>query len=72
MTERLQILQGDWIKRIRELPDESVQCCDPFAGTGTTGKVALEFDRKAILIELNPDYISLIEKRTDVTPGLPL
>jgi DNA modification methylase len=45
---------------------------DPFAGSGTTGLVALERGRKAILIELNPDYISLIEKRTDVTPGLPL
>lgn len=43
---------------------------DPFGGSGTTGKVAIELGRKAILCELNPDYISLIRERTDVTPGL--
>lgn len=43
---------------------------DPFGGSGTTGQVALEFGRKAILIELNPDYIPIIEQRTDFTPGL--
>lgn len=36
---------------------------DPFAGSGTTGQVALENGRKAILIELNPDYIKLINER---------
>jgi DNA modification methylase len=45
---------------------------DPFAGSGTTGMVALELGRKALLIELNPDYVKLIEKRTHVTPGLAL
>jgi DNA modification methylase len=43
---------------------------DPFAGTGTTGKVALELGRKAILIELNPDYVQLARERTWVTPGM--
>lgn len=28
--------------------------------------------RKALLIELNPEYCKLIERRCDVTPGLPL
>jgi DNA modification methylase len=42
---------------------------DPFAGSGTTGKVALELGRKAVLIELNPAYIELAEDRTFVTPG---
>src|SRR4029077_2924602 len=42
---------------------------DPFAGSGTTGKVALELGRKAILIELNPEYMCLIKERTFVTPG---
>jgi site-specific DNA-methyltransferase (adenine-specific) len=37
---------------------------DPFAGSGTTGEVALENGRGALLIELNPDYCKLIEKRT--------
>jgi site-specific DNA-methyltransferase (adenine-specific) len=42
---------------------------DPFAGSGTTGMVALELSRKAILIELNPKYCDLIRKRCTVTPG---
>lgn len=45
---------------------------DPFGGSGTTGAVALELGRNAILMELNPEYIPLIEKRTNVTKGLPL
>jgi len=45
---------------------------DPFAGSGTTGMVALELGRKAILIELNPTYAELIRQRTNVTPGLAL
>lgn len=44
---------------------------DPFAGSGTVGKVALELGRKAILIELNPKYCELIDKRVEVTLGLP-
>lgn len=43
---------------------------DPFAGSGTTGKVAIELGRKAILIELNPAYVNLAEKRANVTPGM--
>jgi DNA modification methylase len=37
---------------------------DPFAGSGTTGEVASKFGRSAILVELNPDYLPLIKKRT--------
>jgi len=36
---------------------------DPFAGSGTTGKAALESGRKAILIELIPKYLNIIKKR---------
>lgn len=43
---------------------------DPFAGSGTTAKVALELGRKAITIELNPAYVTLIEQRTNVTPAM--
>jgi DNA modification methylase len=46
--------------------------CDPFAGSGTTGKVALELGRSAILIELNPKYVELIEQRCRTTLGLVL
>jgi DNA modification methylase len=44
---------------------------DPFAGSGTVGKVALELGRKAVMIELNPAYCGMIQKRSAVTLGLP-
>jgi site-specific DNA-methyltransferase (cytosine-N4-specific) len=37
---------------------------DPFAGSGTTGRVAQETGRKAILIELNPEYSKICRERT--------
>jgi DNA modification methylase len=43
---------------------------DPFAGSGTVGKLALELGRKAVLIELNPKYVQLIEDRTRITIGM--
>jgi len=57
-----------------ELPRRIIKACcptegivlDPFAGSGTTGKVAIELGRKSILIELNPDYINIIKKRCDL------
>jgi site-specific DNA-methyltransferase (adenine-specific) len=42
---------------------------DPFGGSGTTGKVAVENGRKAVLCELNPEYVELIDKRTMTTMG---
>lgn len=45
---------------------------DPFGGSGTTGQVALELGRQAVLCELNPQYIELIHQRCNVTPGLHL
>lgn len=53
---------------------ETVPCTvlDPFGGSGTTGQVALDLGRKAVLIELNPEYIDLIRDRCNVTPGLAL
>lgn len=36
---------------------------DPFAGSGTTGRVCIEEGRNAILLELNPSYGKLIKKR---------
>jgi DNA modification methylase len=45
---------------------------DPFGGSGTTGAVAIELGRHAILIELNPEYRLLILQRCNVTPGLAL
>lgn len=45
---------------------------DPFAGSGTTGKVAIELGRKAILIEPKAEYIEMIKRRCQTTIGLPL
>lgn len=56
-------------------PEELVKMCieagcpeggtvlDPFAGSGTVGKVAYELKRNAVLIELVPDYLTIIKKR---------
>lgn len=43
---------------------------DPFAGSGTTGKMAIGLNRNCILFEKNPEYIPIIEAETNVTPGL--
>jgi hypothetical protein len=53
--------------------DDSGRCVvlDPFAGSGTTLKVAIERGRDAIGIELNPEYVKLAERRlAGVTPPL--
>jgi DNA modification methylase len=36
---------------------------DPFAGSGTTGVVALRHGRKFIGVELNPEYVNLAKRR---------
>ena len=38
---------------------------DPFAGAGTTGLVAKENNRAAILIELNGEYLAMAKKRIE-------
>ena len=43
---------------------------DPFGGKGATGQLAVEYGRSAILIELAPDYIALIQVQASVTPAL--
>ncbi len=44
---------------------------DPFGGSGTTAEVAMEEGRNAILCELNPEYIPLINERlSKVQPSL--
>jgi DNA modification methylase len=45
---------------------------DPFAGSGTTGKVAIELGRQAILIEPKAEYVEMIKRRCATTIGLPL
>jgi DNA modification methylase len=36
---------------------------DPFGGSGTTGGVAMKLNRKAILCELNQEYVGIMEQR---------
>ncbi|WP_057465651.1 site-specific DNA-methyltransferase [Pseudovibrio sp. POLY-S9] len=38
---------------------------DPFGGAGTTGLVALRHGRRAILIELNPEYAAIAQERIE-------
>lgn len=44
---------------------------DPFGGSGTTGRVASDLGRKAILCELNTSYVELIKQRL-TEPAKPL
>lgn len=44
---------------------------DPFLGSGTTLKIARHTDREGYGIELNPDYIDLIEERIEEDFKLP-
>jgi DNA modification methylase len=41
---------------------------DPFAGSGTVGVVANKLSRRAVLIDLNPDYLEQIERRNQQAP----
>lgn len=43
---------------------------DPFGGAGTTGMVADRLQRNAVLIELNPDYAAIAEKRLHGDAGM--
>lgn len=44
---------------------------DPFAGSGTTGAVALTHDRQFIGIELNPEYLELAKQRIETAKTQP-
>ena len=46
---------------------EPVPCTvlDPFGGSGTTGLVADQLGRNAILVELNPHYAEMARRRID-------
>lgn len=41
---------------------------DPFGGAGTTGLVAKQHGRNAILLELNPEYAAMARERIDAPP----
>lgn len=43
---------------------------DPFGGAGTTGLVADRLQRNAVLIEINPDYAAMAERRINESAPL--
>ena len=43
---------------------------DPFGGSGTTGIVAVQHNRKALLLELNKEYIKLAQGRVEKEMGM--
>ena len=49
---------------------KSATVLDIFGGSGTTGIVANSHDRDSILIELNKDYVNIMEKRFNDELGL--
>ena len=51
----------EWFIKLFSAPGDTV--LDPFAGSGTTMFVALEMKRKAIGIEIVPEYVQAIEAR---------
>lgn len=62
------IICGDCLIELGKIPDASVKddlILDPFAGSGTSIQSARELGRKYIGIEINPEYIKLIEKRLE-------
>lgn len=73
-------LLSEWLSRGWLTTPEPCACpigdadtvLDPFAGSGTTGKVAIELGRKAILIEPKAEYVEMIKRRCQTTIGLPL
>ena len=51
---------------------EIVPCVvlDPFGGAGTTGIVADRLQRDAVLIELNPEYAAMADRRIRDEAGM--
>jgi site-specific DNA-methyltransferase (adenine-specific)/modification methylase len=48
---------------IKNFSNEGDTILDPFAGSGTVGKMAKQLNRNYILIEKEPEYVNIIEKR---------
>ena len=57
---------ANWL--IERATEEGMTVLDPFAGSGTTGVACKNLNRKFILIEKEPEYIDIINKRLNETP----
>lgn len=74
--------KGDNIAHFATFPEKLIEPCilagsrrggivlDPFFGSGTTGRVAAANGRDYIGIELNPDYVQIANRKTEVQIGL--
>lgn len=65
---RKKYMEAGWITEAPSCThpiEEAGTVLDPFGGSGTTAQVALEEGRKAVLCELNTDYIALAHKRLE-------
>ena len=72
----------DTVAHFATYPEELIRPCilagcpkdgvvlDPFMGSGTTAAVALKLDRHYIGFELNPEYVKIIERKTQVQKEL--
>lgn len=59
----------EWLLRLITCPEQTV--LDPFAGSGTTGIAATHANRGFVLIEIDPHYVDIINKRlSQVQMGL--
>jgi DNA modification methylase len=62
--EHFAIFPKELVRRIVEAacPQDGV-ILDHFAGSGTTGKVAMALGRKSIMIDINPNYAKIMQRR---------
>lgn len=76
MCERLDhpAMMPKWLARdlILSWSNPGDTILDPFGGSGTTARMALETGRKSISIEKNATYIPMIHRSTETTVGLNL
>lgn len=70
-NRRQRDLSGDWWRRVRKragLPHWATEPCivlDIFSGSGTTGVVAAQLGRRAILIDLKREYLDIAARRIE-------
>ena len=56
---------------IRMFTFRAIRCLDPFLGSGTTVKVALDLGRNAVGYEINPDFLEAIPQKIGGRDCLP-